>query len=277
MPGATSPESGVKSLINSLNVPIDFYGRVIDQNSNGLPGVRIVALVQHQLALGIRAFQLAATNLVVERITGPDGTFEISGVSGSGFDLDSIDKEGFEAEPTRRGFGAQEGSFENPIIFKMWPTNLHEPLRTGTKPFHIEPDGRAYVIDLEHGVLKESGPGNLRIWGRRPTPIAYGKRYDWSCEIDGIDGTSLAKEPDLGASMYEAPERGYTGSFKFEEPATVNGWGDSTGVQRFYVKLENGQEYGRISIEVYAYYNGHIPGLLRLSYVINPSGSRILR
>ena len=56
-----------------------------------------------------------------------------------------------------------------------------------------------------------------------------------------------------------------------------SGWGDTTGEQRFYVRLNNGQEYGRISIELEAYYNSQIPGMIRLSCTINPSGSRILR
>jgi hypothetical protein len=56
-----------------------------------------------------------------------------------------------------------------------------------------------------------------------------------------------------------------------------SGWGDSTGSKRFYVKLRDGKEYGRIVIELEAYYNDQIPGIIRLSYAINPSGSQILR
>jgi len=35
----------------------------------------------------------------------------------------------------------------------MWSTNVHEQLITGGKSFHIEPDGRPYVIDLAKGTL----------------------------------------------------------------------------------------------------------------------------
>ncbi len=48
-------------------------------------------------------------------------------------------------------------------------------------------------------------------------------------------------------------------------------------LKRFYVQLNNRQEYGRITIELYARYNDQTPGLIRLSYAIDPSGSRILR
>jgi hypothetical protein len=35
--------------------------------------------------------------------------------------------------------------------------------------------------------------------------------------------------------------------------------------------------YGRASIEIMAYYNKQIPGLIHLQYAINPTGSRILK
>jgi hypothetical protein len=73
-----------------------------------------------------------------------------------------------------------------------------------------------------------------------------------------------------------APIEGYTTSFQFEQDVG-GGWGDSTGDKWFYVSLNNGQEYGKITIELMAYYNDQIPGMIRISYAINPSGSRILR
>jgi hypothetical protein len=157
----------------------------------------------------------------------------------------------------------------------MWSTNIHEQLITGEKKFHIVPDGRAYFINLTDGTISESGEGDLKVWVKRPDQIAYGKRYDWSCEMDAINGGFL-QETDANSSMYSAPADGYVSLFQFEQKIG-SGWGDSTGTQRFYVTLKNGQEYGRISIELYAYYNNQIPGMIRLSYVINPSGSNILR
>ena len=41
--------------------------------------------------------------------------------------------------------------------------------------------------------------------------------------------------------------------------------------------LNNGKIFGRIQIDLIAPYNMGIPGLIRLSYAINPDGSRILR
>ena len=86
----------------------------------------------------------------------------------------------------------------------------------------------------------------------------------------------LLQEIDVYSSMYLAPADGYMPSFQFEQ-IIGSGWGDSTGTKRFYIMRKNGREFGRISIELFAYYNDHIPGLIRIQYAINPSGSRILR
>ncbi len=260
--------------VEASNVPLDFHGRAIDQDSNGLSGVVVRVNVRHWAVAipGEPPPDLAQYRF--ERRSGPDGRFEINGVTGDAFDLESITKPGYEAEPTRRGFGATEGTIDIPVIFRMWDTNIHERLITGHRAFHVVPDGRGYLIDLSNGTIAESGPGDLRVWIKCPDNMVRGAMYEWSCEIDAIDG-GLLEEP-AGIAMYIAPGEGYRPSFQFR--GQVKGGQDgSPGEKYFYVELKDGQEYGAIAIEPCAPYNRQIPGLIRLSYAINPSGSRILR
>jgi len=252
--------------IEAKNVPFDFYGRVIDQDSNALAGVKFKLAVRHWSTTTLGAIH-------IERETDADGRFDIHGETGDAFDVEDVGKAGYELEPGQRTFGAVGGSFENPVVFKMWSTNVHEQLITGGKSFHIEPDGRPYVIDLAKGTIAESGDGDLKVWVKRPEQITYGKQYDWSCEMDVLNGGLLAT---ADSSMYLAPADGYTPSFQFEQKVG-SGWGDSTGEKRFYVRLNNGQVYGRITIELFAYYNDQVSGMVRVQYAINPSGSRVLR
>ena len=262
-------EAKVRAEIEAQNVPFDFYGRVIDQDTNALSGVSLDIWARHWDVNSTAPIHLT-------RKTDKDGRFDIHGITGDGFDIKSVGKDGYETEPyAQLGFSAADGSLESPVIFRMWSTNIHEQLITGGKKFPITPDGRVYVIDLAKGTIAESGDGNLRVWVKRPDQITSGKRYDWSCEADVINGGLLA-ETDATSSMYLAPADGYTSSFNFEQKVG-SGWGDSTGEKRFYVRLNNGQAYGRITIELRAYYNDKFPGMIRLSYAINPSGSRILR
>ena len=46
--------------------------------------------------------ELGTTEVSFERITGPDGRFEINGLNGESLDLASIQKDGYEPEPTKR-------------------------------------------------------------------------------------------------------------------------------------------------------------------------------
>jgi len=258
------------------NVRVSFYGRVVDQNENPISGAKISAVVRDWYEPDALTYALGAKEIHITAKTDNDGRFDIHGLTGDSIGIEGLKKDGYELEPSaQRNYGAIGGSVEAPVVFKMWSTNIQEQLITGEKSFQIVPDGRSYFIDLTKGTIAESGAGDLKVLVKRPDQITYGQRFDWSCEADVIGGGLLA-ETDTGSSMYSAPTDGYTPSFQFEQKVG-SGWDDSTGPKRFYVKLANGQEYGRITIELMAYYNDQTPGLVRLSYAINPSGSTILR
>jgi hypothetical protein len=263
--------------VDMANVPIDFYGKVVDQDSNALAGALVSVAVRHWSIAILNGLPDPAAQPHLQVITGPDGRFQLSGATGDGFDLASVTKEGYELQPSRRSFGPTEGNDGSPIIFKMWSTNSHEHLLSGQRSFEIVPDGRTYLVNLSRGTIAESGSGDLKIWAKRPEQIKFGTHYDWSCEIQAADGSEILLAANGNEPMYEAPTTGYTNSFTYEQSATMSGWGDTTGPQRFYVRLNNRLNYGRITIEIEVYYNKDIPGLVRLSYALNPSGSRILR
>jgi hypothetical protein len=269
-----NPQNRVNELRQTLsekNSPIDFYGRVIDQASNSLAGVKFKIYIRHWELLA----NAMSNPIRVEKETDADGRFEVHGETGDVLNVESIQKAGYELEPTQRSFGPSGGTAESPIVFKMWSTNIHEQLVTGQKSFQITPDGRTYAIDLTRGTLAESGDGDLKVWVKRPAQVAPGDKYDWSCEIAAVNGGVL-QESNLNSSMYSAPIDGYKPMFRFEQKVG-SGWGDTTGTMRFYIELSHGQTFGRMSIELFAYYNENVPGLVRIQYAVNPSGSRLLR
>lgn len=261
-------EAKANAELEAKNIPFDFYGRVIDQDSNALAGVKFKLAVRHWSTTTLGAIH-------IERETDADGRFDIHGETGDAFDVESMGKEGYESEPGQHTFGAMGGSFESPVVFKMWSANAHEQLITGGKSFHIQPDGKPYVIDLTKGTIAESGDGDLKVWIKYATQVVRGQTYDWSCEIAPVGG-GLLEESDLNASMYVAPTEGYAPAFQLQQQIK-GGQSGSIGTRRFYVKLKNGQEYGRITVEMDAPYNDEVPGRVRVSYALNPSGSRILR
>jgi hypothetical protein len=277
-----SDEDKTERLVREANAPYEtpimFYGRVIDQDSNSLPGVKINAsiLYEHMFMPTPSGDSPITNNLIhPQRETDLDGRFEITDGKGRNVTIESIQKDGFEFESgLPKTFGAVGGSFENPVVFKMWSTNVHEHLISGDKSFDIVPDGRPYFINLTDDTISESGEGDLKIWIQYTNQPVRGQLYNWSAEIDVING-GLLEEP-LGSSMYEAPTDGYVPSFQLKGQIKGGQRGD-TGERQFYLMLKNGREYGQMSIGLYAPFNDQTPGLIRLSYAINPSGSRILR
>lgn len=259
--------------VRERNVPIQFYGQFIDQDSNAISGVDIKVMIVHLTMPNPLVPVLGSKDIELERTSDANGRFEINGETGEGFDVTSVVRDGYDLEPGQRSYGPVSGTFDSPVIFKMWSTNIHEQLIGGNKSFHIVPDGRPYFINLTDDTINESGSGDLKIWIQYTNSVQDSRLYDWSAGIVVIGGGLL--EEGLGTPMYEAPISGYVPEFHFEDQ--IKGYQrGGTGERQFYLILDNGKEYGQMTIGLYAPYN-QIPGLIRLSYAINPSSSRILR
>jgi len=256
------------------NLPIEFYGQVIDQDSNSVSGVKIDVAISQTYMESPTNLAFIPKTFHVKKETGTDGRFEIDNEKGESVNIESIQKIGYEAEPGQRSYGTVGGSFTSPVIFKMWSTNIHEQLITGGKSFQIVPDGRPYFINLTDDTISESGTGDLKVWIQYTNQVVRGQLYDWSAGIEVINGWLL--EEHIGTAMYEAPTDGYVPSFQLQGQIKGGQRGD-IGERQFYLKLKNGQEYGQMSIGLYAPFNDQTPGLIRLQYALNPSGSRILR
>lgn len=262
-------EAQMRATVERMNVPVNFYGRVVDQDGNSLAGVRIDVRVRHWDLTSLGA------SIPLKTETDSDGRFHVQGVTGDALRIELVAKAGYELEPyAQRSFGAVGGSQSEPVVFKLWSSNTREQLVTGKRSFRIIPDGRAYGIDLTKGTIAESEEGDLRVRIKYPQATVRGQTYDWLSEITVTGG--LSQEVDAHSSMYSAPVSGYTNTFRYDQQIKGGQYG-STGKQRFYFRLNNGPKYGRIEIELYAPYNDQIPGLIRLDFVLNPSGSRILR
>ncbi len=278
---SVSMQEKFQTLVENKNTAINFWGLVIDQDGNPLGGVTISGNTRTWYVTDTLGFDSRFPK--VSAVSDASGKFSILNASGDDLTI-KMQKTGYELEPkTKRGFGYNtserfSANQKSPIVFKMWKTNIHEQLIIGEKRFHVVPDGRSYIIDLMRGTIAESGEGDLKVWIKYQIKAIDGQLYDWSSGIDVIDG-GLLQENDAFSSMYFAPVGGYSPIFQYpERPQQIKGGQrGSTHPRRFFVKLRNGQAYGRISIELIAPYNDQIPGMIHLQYAINPTGSRILK
>jgi hypothetical protein len=274
VPSPTNRVEMLKRALESKNVPIDFYGRVVDQDSNSLSDVKIKVSVRH--------WQMTASDLSrtipIERRTDVNGRFKIDGATGDAFDIEYVQKAGYEIEPTKNSFGSSAGSFENPVVFKMWRSDIKEPLVAGAKFFKLVSDGQNYIIDFIKGEIfleSRGAEGDLSVWINKTEP-KVGQKYDWSFSIQADSG-GLYEESNPYSAMYLAPDGNYTNTFNGSFFASDQHWGNAIAGKRFYINTRNGKMYGRIEIEVYPSYGNTGEGRFWIKYAVNPTGSRILR
>jgi hypothetical protein len=101
------------------------------------------------------------------------------------------------------------------------------------------------------------------------------EKFDWSCELVANGGGLIEERGGLDTLI--APATGYTNSFTFRQEAILDNWTHGLYGKRFFIRLRNGQVYGRITVSLRSSPNRQVPATLRVDYVINPSGSRLLR
>ena len=129
----------IRQAMEAENEPINFYGKVIDQDGNPLAGARVKGQALHLKILIPAPWGTEDEIIPVEKETDSAGRFEIHNISGRDFGISSIQKNGYEVEPISRSWKTSAGSIYNPVIFKMWSTNIHEKLITGGKDFEVLP------------------------------------------------------------------------------------------------------------------------------------------
>ncbi len=262
--------SSYYKLMGSRDIPLNFYGQTIDQDGKPLPGVQIQVRVRNWTAGGI--------SIPFKCESDSRGRFNIHGVSGDAFDLESMSKKGYELEMTQRGYGAVGGSQSSPVLFRLWRNDIKEPLFAVKKAFEVVPDGRKYFVVMTNGAVsdKANGDEDFSISLNAPPNIRLGQRFDWSGTLQMLNGGGL-REESVDYYMYIAPIDGYSNSAGFGGVATNKSWIGESGPKRYYVSLRGATVYGHMSFELYTYYNLTRSPRVRIEYAINPTGSRILK
>lgn len=272
----------LQGAVEAMNVPVVFFGKVVDQDNAPLAGVKVRTSVRSWHVIATPDGD--ATFAIHEAVSGSDGSFQIDGGRGNALTIEAAEKEGYEPEPkSLQGFGYTTSDPlrpdpNNPVVLRMWKSEAKAALVTGNKRYSLVPDGRTYTIDLLTGAIVESdtAEGDLRVSIRRPANAAWGQRYDWSLDVQSVNG-GLAEETDAGSAMFRAPEGGYTNHWQLDAAAADETWSYGTGQKRFYLKSRGGKNYSRIEIDAYAYYLQNKQGRFNIIWAVNPAGERLLR
>ncbi|MFH1024538.1 MAG: carboxypeptidase-like regulatory domain-containing protein [Planctomycetota bacterium] len=288
-PGKTPPSSGIPSQEDRIakdwkmreetadraNVPIAFYGKVVDQNGEVVKGVTVKMHIRTETALGPPGGKnLSAT-------TDAEGMFKVSDERGKVLFVESFEKKGYQPPKNERAFdyfgvsGPRKGrSPDNPVVFRLWKMRGAEYLMKGRYGKSID-YGELTLIDLTTCKKVKDGGDIQIVIDRTPREMSSGDRshYDWGFSIEVINGGGLLEGTD--EFMNDAPADGYAQKIIYEVKKDDPDWDKKCQVHRqYYVKFRNGSLYGKISLRWSPYGSGFGGGDMEVW--INPSGSRNL-
>jgi hypothetical protein len=257
------------------NIPITFYGRVIDQDGRPLAGAKIslVVVISHFAENGTEQ-----KPVILE--ADANGDFSLTGFTAYAIDEISIQKRGYELSGrTKRDyrFGAIPDDYKpdpaNPVIFKMWKHQRPEQLTHLVWRGRVGGDGAPIRFDLSNGHPSASGDLEI-ICSRAPVdlPPANVKPFTYKLQITVIGGGIQANEDEFS---YLAPENGYSPSVTFGQLKDAVEWNRKTPIpNEYYIKTAGGH-YGRFSLTWDVAF-AQSPTALNWGCFINPSGSRNL-
>jgi hypothetical protein len=252
--------------------PIEFYGKVVDENTNAVADADVHFVWTDLSPKG---------NSDKQTTSDGNGLFSLRNEAGKHL-MVQVSKQGYYSyQPFGAAFfyAGENQNFvpdaANPVVFRLKKKGVAEPLvhvqspMGGSKGFRIPKNGAAVEISLTSGKTVSAGQGDFRVqcWTDNQGK-ASGEKYDWKCQITVPNGGLVQSTEDLD---FQAPSDGYRTSDVIEMPAKVESEWSSHVKRNYFLKLAGGN-YARLSFEMVAG-GDHF---FQLESFLNPSGSRSL-
>jgi hypothetical protein len=261
----TNPIAG--HLLAAWQGSIEFYGKVVDENSNAVAGANAsFHWVEMPTTDGNRS-----TNTKSDT----EGLFSLHGQRGLSLGV-SVSKEGYYSSRSDNdtfvygsiGGGQVSPDPVNPAIFHLRKKGVTAPLVMLKRNYGIPRDGTPFAIDLVTGHSTTGENGNLvvRCWTDDQGKQS-GQKYDWRCLIT-VPGGGI--EPTDEEFAFQAPKNGYALTNEISMPADCTNWTSQVDLKFFY-RLADGR-YGRMTFSIIA--GGQ--HFCMIDSVLNPTGSRNL-
>ena len=232
------------------NQRIDFFGKVVDEQSNPIQGATVSFVLQ--TLSNTPAGQALSDNSGLFSLT--ERTGKLLGVY--------VSKDGFytsRREQTSFNYGSRsapnyhKASPLEPVLFQLRRHGAKEPLVKGYVKAPLPLDGKPVRFDLNLGKISETG--QLEI---RSTLIDN----DWGAVVS-VRGGGLQETDD--EFPFLAPENGYHSSLEYLSLSQKIGF-----ERNFYVVSGQPRRFARIRFYL------RNPQIFYMDYCVNPSGSRNL-
>lgn len=247
-------------------MPLDFYGRIVDQFSEPVPGatVRIT-------------WTAVDDSHATEILSDSNGHFQFTGARGKGLDV-SARKVGYL--PTRNaGGGFEYASFSDdmfhvpdkgtPVVFRLQKLMGAEPMLKYITNAEVDVGPSPVLLNVETGKLGTDGDLSFSIL--TGAKGQYGP--DFTITVTALNGAAFALSEE--EFMFNAPEAGYQTVVVFNKLASAPNY-NRVQPYRLYVKTRSGK-YAAVTGEI-TIREGMSEGKAGFHAIIyhNPSGSRNL-
>jgi hypothetical protein len=248
--------------------PINFYGEVIDENSN--------PVVDANISFVWNETPTQDDGQTVTTTSDANGLFSLLNQRGPNLEV-SVGKEGYYA-PGQTAFSyGLGGSFSpnalNPIIFHLRKKGAPAPLMrlsgrmVGPRQYRLDDKDTPTDISFYTGKRASLLQSQFRVEYDMNTTQAMGQQqFNWHCQIS-VPGGGLQAITD--EFPFKAPEQGYQETININ--SNTNAWTDRFE-QSYYVCLPDGK-YGRMKFSLIC--NSSNP-FFGVEVLINPSGSKNL-
>jgi hypothetical protein len=249
--------------------PIDFYGKVIDENSNPVSGV----------SFSFRWTDMTAPNMERSSSTESDsgGLFSLRGKKGGSMTL-WFSKEGYySSHHGQMSFNYAVGPNilspdpHNPVIFHLHKKGEGAQLTTSDYgqrldfPVLVPRDGTPVNVDLLQ--RKTDVSGDLQLSQIKPDRSQLQQATNWSFHMSLSDGGFVGEDD---AFQFEAPATGYESTVDLNFVKGEPGWKTQIATN-YYIVFGQPPKYGWLHVDA-----NIAQQTVFLKYAINPTGSRNL-
>jgi hypothetical protein len=248
-------------------MPIEFYGKVIDQFSNGVAGAEVV--LNWTTVVG------PIPDPKKSIFTGPDGKFEITGIQGKGISVNIL-KEGYDRTHNSHGSFEYAAFYQddfhvpdpnNPVLFHLRKILDAEPMYLFKTHNDLSPGSPPLTLDVASG--KMNTPGDFAF------SVQIGEKgnenwFDYSVSVKALNGAGFIVTTEENPN--QAPDNGYQKTFAIQQKAADTNYSPNLSF-RFYAKTREGK-YGVVYVEMTVPRRGPINFYTAVRY--NPSGSKNL-
>ena len=258
-------EAVAQSVSHEWRTPIQFYGKVVDENTNPITGAQIDFSCNDLSEAGTSNYKSTSD----ER-----GMFSVQGIAGKLLTV-NVTKEGYYTSKQDNDsfyYAGQNVNFTpdiyNPVLFHLRKKGKGESLITVSYPgfahiAQLHRDGTPIELDLLNGTQAPAGTGQLKLEFWKSTTSLNNRNFDWKLQLSSPGGGLIPSDEEF---QFQAPANGYQSPIVIDMAATNQDWQAELNAE-FYIQLANG-DYGRIQ-----FYLLPRNGAFTVQSAINPNGS----